>query len=440
VIKKGGRTLAADPKLATGVLLSERIVLPAIVMFDRKTMNVVGVITETDALAVKSRVASALGISIPYAPALEDGRFTPYEVDMMKQMLVPGAPPPNPSNTKADDPYAALLGQALFADTRFSKNGLVSCATCHQAGKAYSDGLPTSKGIEQVDRNAPSITLASHSRWAFWDGRSDSLWSQALGPMESAAEMGSSRLRIAHHLFDHYKAEYEAAFGALPPLGDLSRFPPEGKPKDPAWDAMSAQDKDAVNRVFSNAGKAIEAHERTLRVQPSALDRYILGDKSALTDIQKDGLHTFFEVGCAQCHYGPRLTDDAFHSLRFATGRMDGMPDRGRIDAIASLEANEFNRRGAYSDSKSTEAIAMDPSMLGAFKTPTLRAMPSTAPYGHGGTFATLEDVIAVYARGGDPAEPTSVGSLERWIVKFEEKRSPSLVELMKALTGEAQN
>jgi cytochrome c peroxidase len=445
VVSSRPRTLVADPGLQLSPLLPERLALPAIVLVDRRTMTVVEVIAETDVDVVSNRIARAFAkldgsqLPDPLVPALTDG-FAKWQIDMMKDMLLQDAPPPDPSNAKADDPLAATFGAALFSETRFSANQAIACATCHVAAKGYSDGLPTAKGIGATDRNAPSITLSSHARSEFWDGRADSLWSQAAGPVEAANEMGSTRLRVAHFLYDQKRSEYEAIFGSMPALSDASRFPPDGKPGDAAWEAMAGIDKDAIDRVFSNAAKAIAAHERTLRVQPNALDRYVAGDAAALTTGQKDGLRAFFDVGCAQCHHGPRLTDDAFHALRFPTGRVDGMPDRGRIDAIAVLQSNEFGRSGPFSDSKVAATYAAKPSMLGAFKTPTLRGLPLTAPYGHGGTYATLDEVIAVYADGGHPAEPNSTGTLEPWLLKFDTPQVGAILELMNVLSGDPQN
>jgi cytochrome c peroxidase len=105
--------------------------------------------------------------------------------------------PPNPTNAFADDPRAARLGQRLFFEKRFSRNGEISCATCHDPARAFSDGLPRSQGVAEALRNAPTVLNAAHQRWLFWDGRADSLWAQALSPIENPLEMGSNRVRAA---------------------------------------------------------------------------------------------------------------------------------------------------------------------------------------------------------------------------------------------------
>src|SRR6185436_19313209 len=180
-------------------------------------------------------------------------------------------------------------------------------------------GRATSQGVAVGDRNAPSVLFAAHARWQFWDGRADTLWMQALGPFENEKEFGSSRLFVAHAVFERHAAAYEALFGPLPPLSDTARFPASGKPGDATFSGMAAADQALVTRVYVNVGKAIAAYERTLRARPNRLDAYLGGDLSALTVEEKAGLKTFFGAGCIQCHWGPRLTDDAFHVLRFPT-------------------------------------------------------------------------------------------------------------------------
>src|SRR5262249_47364849 len=145
-------------------------------------------------------------------------------------------------------------------------------------------------------------------------------------------------------------------------------------------------------------GKAIAAYERTLRVKPNALDAYAGGDTSALSKPQRAGLYAFVTLGCMQCHYGPRLTDDAFHSTRFPTGRQDGQADQGRAGGVPILLASEFRADGPFSDAPSAAhglaGLAVDPAMIGAFKTAALRGVAGSAPYGHGGVLATLDDVV----------------------------------------------
>ena len=192
-----------------------------------------------------------------------------------------GAPPPDPTNRVADDERAARLGQRLFFDARLSSNGEISCATCHEPALELSDGRRWPRAWATTSRRSPTLWNVAHQRWLFWDGRADSLWAQALQPIESELEMGGDRLAVARTVAGdpRLRASYEALFGPLPPLDDAARFParrqpmPEA-PDDPrarAWAAMRDEDRRAVDRVFANVGKALAAYERRLvtRRRPS---------------------------------------------------------------------------------------------------------------------------------------------------------------------------
>ncbi|MEL6906135.1 MAG: cytochrome-c peroxidase, partial [Planctomycetota bacterium] len=126
--------------------------------------------------------------------------------------------PPDPTNRVADDPSAALLGQALFFDERLSANGRVSCATCHDPDRGFTDGRELAFGLAEGRRKTPTLWNAAHHRWLTWDGRADSLWMQALDPIEDPTEMGATRTDVARIVRDDedLRALYEASLGALP--------------------------------------------------------------------------------------------------------------------------------------------------------------------------------------------------------------------------------
>ena len=439
--------VAIDPAYTLNALNAARKPLPLIVVVDTRTMTIVDVQSDPDpdvlALFLRIDLAALDGASKPVgtAPQKFDDRFNRKQWDMIKAMGgVPTAPPPDPTNAVADKPEAAALGKSLFADTSLSPSDSVSCAKCHDSGQLFTDSLPQSVGVTKGDRNAPSLMFAAHSpRWQFWDGRADSLWAQAVGPFENEKEFASSRLFVAHAIFDRYKSAYEAIFGPMPLLADAARFPASGKPGDASWTAMAPADQTAVTRVYVNVGKSIAAFERTIRAQPNALDAYAAGDLTALTKPQKDALFSYFSAGCAQCHYGPRLTDDAFHAVRFPTGRQDAAADRGRIDGIPIVLASELTSSGAFSDSATSPiALTASPSMLGAFKTPTLRGIPSTAPYGHGGTLATLDDVVKNYGTSGLPdSDPRATGTSEPWLPLFDAPTQAAIPTFLQVLTAQ---
>jgi cytochrome c peroxidase len=340
-------------------------------------------------------------------------------------MALPMAAPADPTNTLGDVPAAAALGERLFHDASLSPTGRFSCATCHDPARDFQDGLPVSVAAGRGQRNTPSILAAAHARWQLWDGRADSLWMQALGPLEDPAEMASSRLFVAHRLYASYGRELAALGVTLPPLGDGARFPPAGKPGDDAWAAMAPADRAAVDALFATAGKLVAAFERTLRVGPGPLDAYVAGARDALTAAQKHGLHAFFSAGCIQCHHGPRLTDDAFHNVRFPGA--GGAPDEGRAAGVPRLLASEFRGDGPHSDDPVAGAarlaglLAAGRTLPGRFRTPSLRGAARTGPYGHGGGLATLEDVMKVYARAGLPRDdPRALGDAEPWVVELD--------------------
>jgi cytochrome c peroxidase len=429
--------VALDPAYQFGALSPIRASLPLFVLVDTRTMQIRNFLNDPDPqfleLRIRQELAALDGAPPPAAPPQQkfDGLFFRNQWDMLHEMTLPGAPPPDPTNIKADDAVAAALGKQLFSDTALSPSGKVSCASCHDPLKQFQDGLPQSTaGVAPVDRNAPAIALAAHARWQFWDGRADTLWMQALGPLENPKEFGSSRLFVAHAVAVNYAPSYAAVFGALADLSDANRFPANGKPGDPSWQAMAVADQQTVSDIFVNVGKAIAAYERTLRVQPNRLDAYVAGDLSALSGPEKTGLHTFFSASCAECHWGPRLTDDAFHPDRYPTGRQDGQADRGRIDGVTQLLASEF--------AQPHPGLTARASQLGSFKTPTLRGVAGSAPYGHGGTLATLLDTATNYGTAGlPPSDPRAVGATEPWLVEFGQGHAADLVPFLQVLTAE---
>jgi cytochrome c peroxidase len=436
--------VAVDPLDQFQVLNPTHLALPLIALVDTRTMRLMSTLSDPDPDTLNAQIRRELARlddqPFPISPAPEkfDGLFTKNQWDMLHEMTLPTAPPPDLTNAYADNPGAQSLGRSLFADKLLSPSGSVACATCHDPNKEFADASAQSTGMAKMDRNAPSVALAAYSRWQFWDGRADTLWMQALEPLENSKEMGSSRLFVAHQVFDRYRAAYETVFGPMPPLSNAFRFPPTGKPGEDIWPTIPAADQDAITRVFVNVGKSIAAYERSIRIAPNPLDAYIGGDLNALTSEQKAGAKAFFDAGCAQCHYGSRLTDDVFHATRFPTGRQDGVADRGRIDGVDPLLKSELNAKGPYSDyrdagewldwlaGRKEDPLAAQ-QMTGAFKTPTLRGLTVTGPYGHGGVLKSIGEVVTVYTTAGlSPADTRAVGISEPWLSPLrEDRRSP---------------
>jgi len=369
------------------------------------------------AVAAAGLAFAALAVSVwatqEYKPR---DRWSAQEISTIASMQLKeaGPRPVDPSNAYETRTEAAVLGRALFNDVRLSRNGKVSCASCHSADNQFQDGRRFGEGLATGNRRTMPVMGASHSPFLFWDGRKDSLWSQALGPLEDAAEHGANRVTLVRLLKEHYQRQYEAVFGAFPDFGQLPKAAsPNGDAAErAAWEAMPPASRDAVNRVFANLGKAIAAYERQVSYGESRFDRYaaatVAGDwkgQEVLTPQEVRGLRLFLGKGqCVTCHNGPLLTDHAFHNTGVPPLN-PAKPDRGRADAIAKLMRDEFNCLGKYSDAKPDQCgelqflVTDDPSQLGAFRTPSLRNVAARAPYMHAGQFATLEKVLEHYAR-----------------------------------------
>ncbi|GMT42183.1 MAG: cytochrome-c peroxidase [bacterium] len=274
------------------------------------------------------------------------------------------------------------LGRALYFDVRLSANNRISCATCHAPEIGFTDGQPVSQGInrQQGGRSAPTVINRAFSAVQFWDGRAGSLEEQAKGPLTNPIEMGMpSNYAVVEKLksIKGYRKWFEKVF------------------------------KKEVN--IDDFAKAVAAFERTVLSGNSPYDRYIAGDKNAMTASQVRGLKLFEgKARCATCHSGFNFTDEDYHNL--GVGWDSGSADLGRY------------------------MVTKDSDDMGAFKTPTLRDVSNTAPYMHDGSDATLEQVVEFYNKGGiknpslDPLmEPLNLSAAE---VK-------NLAAFMKALDGE---
>jgi cytochrome c peroxidase len=438
----------ADPNFQLADIFPKRWILPLVAVVDARSRTPVAVFSDPapDRLATAVHAALALvdGKSPPDAgasPALVDNRFTEEQWDLIAAMALPAKATRDPANAYESNPAAIALGKSLFADSALSPSPKqVSCASCHPSDLLFQDGKnQPPEGVGPVGRNVPTIVLAQEQRWQFWDGRADSAWAQATMPIEEPGEMASTRLFVAHVIAQKYGATYAAIFGALPPLEDSARFPASGKPGDSTWDTLAADDKVAVNRVFANVGKSIAAFEKSLRPIPNRLDHYASGDLTALTSQEKNGLSAFLAAGCVQCHHGPRLSDGSFHVLRFPTGMPDRSADPGRPGGITRLLTSDFLRSSIYSDAPTTFVPpSQGPSLLGAFKTPTLRGVGNTLPYGHGGSFGGLTSTIEAHRTGGLPPEsPFAAGTTEPWPGGFDEGMIPLIENFLLAMTAD---
>jgi cytochrome c peroxidase len=335
----------------------------------------------------------ALGYAALQDPRPGSGQAANEAKDLALDAL--GPLPSDPSNRWANDPQAAELGHRLFFDARLSGNGRVSCATCHDPRANFQDGIALARGAGTTDRRTMPVAATAYSPFLFWDGRKDSQWAQALGPLESPVEHGGSRPQYAGVIAEYYRDDYERVFGPLPALSD----------------------QDGVTQVFVNIGKAIAAYERRIGFGPSRLDVFLAAWKQTgtaprdiLTDDERAGLALFAgKANCTQCHNGPLLTNNEFHNT--GVPARPGLPeDRGRRAGVAAVQADEFNCRSRWSDAAPGECdeleflAAPSPALERAFKVPSLRNVAERAPYMHAGQFATLAEVLDHYNRA--PAAP----------------------------------
>ncbi|MGC4094544.1 MAG: cytochrome c peroxidase [Polyangiaceae bacterium] len=443
----------AGPGVSVGVAseallsaLGGQVGLPVALLLDARNLEVLSVTAQawpTDvAREVATRLAGFDGIAAAAFPddELRDGRFSGDAWSLIQRMsLRQLVKAPDLTNRWADDARAVRLGKSLFFDPRFSSNGAVSCGSCHQRERtlANPDATPP-QGVGPSHRNTPTLAFSAFSRFQFWDGRADALWGQATKPVEDAVEMGSSRVELLHRLADGYRGDFEAIFGALPDEAALAKFPAKGRPGTPEWELMSIEQRDSATRALVNYGKAIAAFERSLVTLPLALDAYIDGRSDAMTEPQKDGLAAFVRAGCPQCHSGPLLSDGAFHVLRLATGRDDLRPDLGRLDGLTPLLTEPMRAAGPYSDAPEAAAplaTRIFAGLRGAFKTPALRGVATTAPYGHGGGDSTLAGIVERHRTAGLPADSTlTTGLADRWLMSFSERERDSIVTFLKSL------
>lgn len=279
------------------------------------------------------------------APARAEDAEYPYKVPL--GLKAPDVPADNPVTDAKRD-----LGKALYFDKRLSADGTVSCATCHDPEKGWTDQSPVSAGIhgQKGGRSAPTVLNAAYYDLQFWDGRAKTLEDQAKGPIQNPIEMGFTHDACVAKLksIKGYRKLFKKAFG---------------------------DEKIDIDRV----AKAIATFERTVLTGNSPADKWEAGDKKAMSESAARGRELFHgKANCAICHDGFNFSDSDFHNLGVGMQKGINKPDVGRRDQ--------------------TKEVAD----TGKFKTPTLRNLKHTAPYMHDGSQKTLGEVIDFYDRGGE--------------------------------------
>jgi cytochrome c peroxidase len=326
-----------------------------------------------------------LGIAVAgcqKAPEPAKKGSTPYELVFPLGLAKESAyiPPDNPMTIEK-----LKLGRRLYFDKALSVDGTISCASCHIPEKGFADPNQFSTGVggQKGTRQAPPILNRVFSAAQFWDGRARSLEEQAVGPVQNPVEMGMPNMQI---VLDKLKADrgYVAMFE--------DAFPGEGITE-------------------SGVAKAIAAFERTIMSGNSPYDRFMAGEKTAMSESAQRGLQLFRDENkgnCETCHVSFNFTDENYNNIGVG---MDAKSfDMGRW-VVTKLEGHQ-----------------------GAFKTPTLREIANTAPYMHDGSQKTLEEVIEFYDIGGHTNKWLSP-KMKR--LKLTDQEQDDLVEFLKALSGE---
>lgn len=331
-------------------------------------------------LGVASVAAGQEAATKPAAQVVKSGNWS---------MTLPAGLQADSAYIPADNPMSdekIALGKLLYFDVRLSKDDTIACASCHMPFHGFTDPHRTSPGVafKFGARNSPTVMNRLFSKEQFWDGRAKDLEEQAHGPLTNPVEMA-----MPSH--DEVVAKVKAVKGYAP-----------------LFKQAFGDDKIDMPRI----AQAIAAYERTVVTGGSAYDRYLAGDKSALSESQVRGMAVFLGRGrCITCHVGPNFSDENYHNL--GVGMDKAKPDLGRYEVTKKDEDK------------------------GAFKTPTLRNIVLTAPYMHDGTESTLEAVVELYDRGGNK-NPWLSKEMQPLNLSPQEKID--LVAFMLALTGPINN
>jgi len=302
-------------------------------------------------------------------------------------------------------PEKIELGKKLFFDRRLSGDGTMSCATCHNPELAFTDGLDISLSYPTTRnwRNAPTLINVAFSKYLFWDGRATTLEDQALFPMMSAFEMNQNLDFLEEELrsVPEYVEAFRKVFG-----GEITR---------------------------ERIAMAIAAFERTLISRNAPIDRFLNGDKTALSEDARKGYEIFTGKGrCAECHYGVNLSDDKFYALNVPEN--PSLMNDPRVNATMRFVAKVYHYKD-YKDLKEDPGrylITKKSEDWKAFKTPPLREVSKTAPYMHNGVFNTIDEVIEFFDNGGGPGNQI----LKPLGLSTEEKRQLKTF-LLEALSGD---
>jgi len=321
-------------------------------------------------------------LAIPYCSFAEEQQASKEELPIPLGLPSLKWPQDNPYSKKK-----AELGRILYFDKRLSADGTISCASCHSIKRAFADKKTISVGIKgrKGTRHAPTVINAAYQPFQFWDGRAKSLEDQCKGPLGNPKEMALS------------SDPHEALSECVERIKKIQGYGLLFK------DAFGS-DEITLDKMI----KSIATFERTLLSGNSPYDRYMAGDKKAMTEEQIQGLKIFNKSMCNNCHWEPLFSDGKFHNI--GVGMDHENPDLGRYD----ITKNEKD--------------------WGAFKTPTLRETSLSYPYMHDGSIKTLEEVIDYYDKGGNPNKNLHHTMKPLHLSDADKK---AMLSFLKALNGE---
>lgn len=414
---------------------------------------------QTSSGAVKVKVAEG---TLPVSEKKIVGEqllWSDDEKSLLKTLSINNLPdfPVDPSNKYLSNSAAIKLGKKLFFDPRLSQTGTVSCGTCHQPERHFSDGMRVASGVQPGKRNTPSLLGVSHQQWLFWDGRKDSVWAQALDPFENPNEHNLTRVSVVKKVLDdqEYLRLYKSVFGDTLPVKEYQSWPQEANPNGDIsrlklWKSLPIESRKTINRIFVNIGKSIAAYEATLKFPESRFDRFLdnLGKVEGASsmesngkDIMEDTLSNNEQLGlklfigkasCISCHHSALLSNQHFQNI--GTGVRG--KDMGRSQVAESQAWDVFNCLGEYSDAsesdcKNLKFMSKDRHGLsGSFKVPSLRNVSKTAPYMHDGRFKTLNDVVRFYVN--PPSQKRTGHHLPE--INLDEKEQKQLTDFLRSL------
>jgi len=312
-------------------------------------------------MKIRTVVASLMALSMPLAWAAKDAAKEPIQPI---------------TAAKVSNPALVELGKKLYFDPRLSKSGFISCNSCHNLSMGGTDNIKTSIGHNWNEGpiNAPTVLNSSLNLAQFWDGRAKDLQAQAGGPIANPGEMASTHALAIDVLqsIGGYVADFKKAFGS---------------------------DKVTIEEVT----KAIAAFEETLVTPNSRFDKWLKGDKKALTADELAGYKLFKDSGCVACHNGPAVGGNSYQKMGVVEAYKASSPAEGRV-AVTGKDADRFN-----------------------FKVPTLRNVEMTYPYFHDGAANTLTEAVDTMGR-------IQLGK------KFSKDENAKIVAFLKTLTGDQPN